>query len=254
MFIKTEWLIQRVLPALTANSVHIWRASLGIGPEAAERLARTLSEDETSRADRFILKGDRDSFIASHGMLRELLSLYLGCDPGAVQYVFGQHGKPAVSSPGHVHPVRFNLSHSHGIAVVAIARDRELGVDVEKIRPQLASAAIAERYFSPEEVVELRNLPADQHAEGFFLCWTRKEAYVKALGEGLRLPLDGFSVSLTPGEPAKLQTHDTQRWKIQSFEPSMLPESRYVAAVVCEGTDWTAEYLDWTGFQDARGA
>jgi 4'-phosphopantetheinyl transferase len=243
---RTEWLRPHALPALTKTSVHIWRGSLEIDAETEKRLAVTLSEDEKARADRFILKRDRDSFIASHGILRDLLSRYLGCDPSATKYVFGAHGKPAVCGTGSVHPLRFNLSHSHGIAVVAIASDRELGVDVEEIRPQFAGGPIAERYFSSQEIIELQNLPVGQQAEGFFLCWTRKEAYVKALGEGLRFPLDGFSVSLTPDEPAQLHADDANRWSIQSFEPSKLPGSRHVAALVCEGTDWTAEYLEWT--------
>jgi 4'-phosphopantetheinyl transferase len=248
---KTEWLRPHALPALTETSVHIWRASLEIDSETEKRLAVTLSEDERARADRFILKRDRDSFIASHGILRNLLARYSGCTPNAIEYVLGPHAKPSVASPGNSHPVCFNLSHSHGIAVVAIARDRDLGVDVEKIRPQFAGMQIAERYFSPEEVVELRNLPGYQQAEGFFLCWTRKEAYIKALGEGLRVPLDGFSVSLTPNKPVQLHADDAHRWRIQSFEPSRFPGSRHVAAVVCEGTDWTAEYLEWTGCEDA---
>jgi 4'-phosphopantetheinyl transferase len=248
---KTEWLRPHALPALTKTSVHIWRAWLEIDPETEKRLAVTLSEAERARADRFILKRDRDSFIASHGILRDVLARYLGCDPSAIEYVFGPQGKPSVSSPGNLRPLRFNLSHSHGISVVAITRDREVGVDVEKIRPQIAGAEIAERYFSPEEVVELRNLPADQQAEGFFLCWTRKEAYVKALGGGLRFPLDGFSVSLAPGKPAQLYAEDAHRWSIQSFEPLELPGSKHVAAVVCEGTDWTAEYLEWTDLDEA---
>jgi 4'-phosphopantetheinyl transferase len=248
---KTEWLRPRALPTLTKTSVHIWRAWLEMDRETEEELAVTLSEEEKARADRFILKRDRDSFIASHGILRDLLARYLSCKPGAIEYVLGSQGKPSVSSPGELLPLRFNLSHSHGMAIVAIARDRDLGVDVEKIRPQVAGTEIAERYFSPREVVELRNLPANQQAEGFYLCWTRKEAYVKALGEGLRFPLDAFSVSLTPDEPVQLHADDAHRWRIQSFEPSILPGSRHVAAVVCEGTDWTAQYLEWTGCGDA---
>jgi 4'-phosphopantetheinyl transferase len=250
---KTEWLRPHALPPLTKTSVHIWCASLEINPKTEKRLAVTLSEDEKARADRFILKRDRDSFIASHGILRDLLARYSGYNPNAIEYVFGPHGKPSVSSPGDFHPVHFNLSHSHGIAVVAITRDRELGVDVEKIRQQVAGSQIAERYFSSQEIIELRGLPVSQQAEGFFLCWTRKEAYVKALGEGLRFPLDGFSVSLTPGEPVQLHAEDAHRWSIQSFEPSKLAASRHVAAVVCEGTDWTAKYLEWTDAKPPGG-
>jgi len=136
------------------------------------------------------------------------------------------------------------------LGALAIVRGREIGVDVEKIRPEFAGEEIAERYFSSKEVDELRRLPDERRAEGFFLCWTRKEAYVKALGEGLRLPLDSFSVSLTPGEPAQLQGEDAHRWSVRSFEPSTEAGMTHVGAVACEGSDWAVQYLNWERLED----
>lgn len=248
-----DWFRPGALPVLPQNVVHVWCAALDVDRETQERCVSVLSENERSRAERFVLERDRTSFIVAHGILRALLARYLGCAPQSIQFTYGPYGKPAISDRQAPSPLSFNLSHSHGLAAVAVVRDREIGVDVERIRPEFAGEDIAKRYFSPTEVAELRRLPEERRAEGFFLCWTRKEAYVKALGEGLRFPLDGFSVSLTPGEPVRLRAEDAIRWSIQSFEPSKPYGVTHVGAVVCEGNDWTVEQLDWEGFDEARG-
>ena len=232
-------------PELVEHSVHVWSASLRLNSAILEKFKSTLSGEERARAQRFIFERDRNSFMAAHGILRDVIARYLRCEPDGVKYIYGLYGKPAVSSPGSRYSLRFNLSHSHGIAVIAIANGREIGVDVEKVRPELASLDIATRYFSVEEVEELRALPADLQAEGFFLCWTRKEAYVKALGEGLRFPLDSFRVSLSPGQPAELYNKSGSPWRIESFVPRVTPHARHVAAIVSEGTEWAAEYFEW---------
>ena len=125
----------------------------------------------------------------------------------------------------------FNLSHSHGLAVYAFALGREVGIDLEPIRPDFVSDDIAGRYFSTQELNELRALSPESGLEGFFLCWTSKEAYVKARGEGLQIPLESFSVSLTPGQREVLESADSSRWGLHSFQPA----PRYVAAIVGEG-------------------
>ncbi|HTS12529.1 MAG TPA: 4'-phosphopantetheinyl transferase superfamily protein [Candidatus Limnocylindrales bacterium] len=139
------------------------------------------------------------------------------------------------------HPLCFNLSHSHGLALVAICREREVGVDVELIRPEFGGEEIARRYFSQREVDELKRLPPELQAEGFFLCWTRKEAYIKAKGDGLHIPLDSFDVSLTPGLPPLLNSADGFRWSLRSLAPG----AGYVGAVVSEGRDWKLRLLSW---------
>ncbi len=240
-----DWLSPQSHPELSPQSVHVWRASLQVESEQLDRFAITLSEDERARAQRFLLERDRNSFIAARGILRDLLARYSGRGPGDTEFVYGAQGKPALSDGGTANPVRFNLSHSHGLALIAVAREREIGVDVEKIRPDRAGDEIASRYFSAEEVEELRALPTEQRAEGFFLCWTRKEAYVKALGEGLRFPLDRFRVSLSPGKPAQLYGDAGARWSIAAFDPSFTPEAKYAGAIVAEGKDSRAEYFQW---------
>lgn len=159
----------------------------------------------------------------------------------SLRFNFGPQDKPSLEMQGLSPRVNFNLSHSHGLAVYAFALGREVGVDVELIRPEFIGDDIAERYFSSREQAELRTLSQNLRAEGFFNCWTRKEAYVKARGEGLQIPLKDFDVSLTPGEPPILESGDISQWSLRSFEPA----PGYVAAVVAEGKDWQLRKWEW---------
>src|ERR1700732_2234518 len=206
-----EWSSPDAVPALSDNVVHVWRASLAVDPSALRRLKSMLAQNELERAERFIFDPDRNHFIAARGILRDVLGRYLQCAPQTIDFVYGTRGKPAISSAGSRHPLCFNLSHSQGLAVIGIARERELGIDVEMIRPDFASEEIAERYFSANEIADLNKLPTEQRDNGFFLCWTRKEAYIKAKGDGLHLPLDSFDVSVSPEMPATLSSADDSR-------------------------------------------
>ena len=200
----------------------------------------SLSADEKSRADRFVFAGDRDRFVAARGILRELLGSYAGTAPAELKFDYGSQSKPELS-PAHP-PIRFNLSHSHGLAVYAFARERHLGIDLELIQPEFAGDEIAERYFSAPELAELRALPPETRAEGFFLCWTRKEAYVKARGEGLQISLASFDVSLTPGKEERLRSDDALRWQLHSFQPA----PQYVGALVAENRVSHLNQWEWT--------
>jgi 4'-phosphopantetheinyl transferase len=173
--------------------------------------------------------------------LRLLLGRYLRQPAASIAIRKGSHDKPYLSAEAGEQPLRFNVSHSHGLALFAFALQREVGIDLEKLRPDFASEDVAERFFSAREREELRSIPADLRTEGFFLCWTRKEAYVKAHGDGLHIPLDSFDVTLTPGQPAELRSADSARWTLRSFSPA--PE--YAAAAVAEGSGWTMQFFDW---------
>jgi 4'-phosphopantetheinyl transferase len=211
--------------------LHIWRANLDLEPEVLDRISSTLDNDEKARAARFHFARDRDHFTACRGILRELLGEYLGSSPASIEFSYGEFGKPA-HRPRDSRPcIGFNVSHSSGLAVLAFARNCEIGIDLEPISPEFAGVEIAKRYFSARELAEMIALPAELRPEGFSLCWTRKEAYVKARGLGLQIPLDSFSVSLTPNRPVLLQSVDSQRWSLRSFKPA--PD--FVAALVHEG-------------------
>lgn len=222
--------------ALGSDEVHLWHASLD--DRLAESLRLVLSKDEIVRADRFHFTRDRNHYTVARGILRKLLASYLNVDACSLQFLYAEKGKPFLKNE-EGRRIHFNLAHSHGMAVYAFSVARELGVDLEFVREDLADEKIAERFFSPVEVSVLRKVPAEFRKQAFFNCWTRKEAYIKARGEGLSMPLDEFDVTLAPGEPAALLTNhkdegEVLRWSMQSVPV----KPGYVAALVVEGHDW----------------
>lgn len=227
---------------LSAEEVHLWRASLDCDPSVLSRLEATLSPDELARADRFVFEKDRSHFVVARGILRDLLGNYLALSPAGLRFSYTNRGKPSLEAGIGWPSLQFNLSHSGDLAVYAFSQGRRLGIDVERIRPQLAGEDIARRYFAARELAELQALLPESRANGFFLCWTRKEAYVKAHGAGLSVPLGSFAVSLTPGRPAELQSADSAQWSMHSFEAS----PGYVATIVGEGSGWSSHPWTWT--------
>jgi 4'-phosphopantetheinyl transferase len=231
---------------LSSAEVHVWRAALDPVMECVERLQRSLSVDERQRAARFYFPRDRRRFIVARGILRDILGRYLRVPPPDVQFCYSAYGKPALANGPDEDVLRFNLSHSHETALFAITRGREIGVDIEYLRREIACEEIAERFFSAQERADLRALPAALKQQAFFNCWTRKEAYIKAHGEGLSLPLDQFDVSLAPGEPAALlatrsDPDEALRWSLQALATGPC----YIAAVAVEGYDWQGRYWQW---------
>jgi 4'-phosphopantetheinyl transferase len=228
------------------DEAHVWRASLLQAEQETARLRQLLTPDEQARAERFHFQKDRDHFIVARGILRSLLGRYLEVEPGRLRFEYSSYGKPRLSKEFDGGALRFNLSHSHERVLYAFARGRELGVDIEYLRQDFACEEIARRFFSPHEVAAFCSLPTSQRTEAFFRCWTRKEAYVKALGEGLSAPLDEFDVSLLPGEPAALLSNrrrpqEVARWSLQTLDVA----SVYAAALAVEGHDWQLNYWDW---------
>jgi 4'-phosphopantetheinyl transferase len=188
------------VPAQTG--IHVWHRSLAVSIAQREELFALLDSDERQRAARFHFEAGRDAFIVSHGWLRTLLGRYLNADPRTLEFTFGNRGKPSLQGT----PLRFNLSHSGAMAACAVAQNEEVGIDIEQIRPMRDLESIARRFFHPEECRKLLALSDADREPAFFRCWTRKEAYIKALGDGLSAPLDRFEVTLAPGEaPAFVQ-------------------------------------------------
>ncbi|MDX6502457.1 MAG: 4-phosphopantetheinyl transferase [Blastocatellia bacterium] len=228
------------------DEVHIWRASLQPSPDEIERLGHLLAPDEQSRASRFHFRKDRDHFIVARGILRSIIGRYLNTGPAQLRFDYSHYGKPSLRREFDSGSLRFSLSHSHGKALYAFARDRELGVDLEFIREDFAGEQIARKFFSTREAAQLRTLPASRRRDAFFNCWTRKEAYIKAIGQGLSMPLDEFDVSFFPGEPAALLScrrlpQEVLRWSLQAIDV----EAEYVAAVAVEGRDWRMKCWNW---------
>lgn len=226
-------------PPLAVGEVHLWRASLSQSHDVLRRLHSTLAPDEREKAARYHFPRHRDHYIAARGMLRRLVGRYLARPPESLQFSYGAHGKPSLDGAQAAEDLHFNLSHSHELALYAFARGRELGVDVEHMRADFAGEEIAARFFSAREVDMLRALPAEARTPAFFNCWTRKEAYIKARGEGLSHPLDAFDVSLVPGAPAALlgtrgDPLELTRWSLHALDVG----EAYAAAVAVQGTDY----------------
>src|SRR5271155_2883728 len=157
-------------------AVDLWTVGLRPDPAAQTGLEKLLSPAELERSNRFYFNKDRQAFVAAHGALRTILATYLGCGAADIDFTKGANGKPAVAG------IQFNLSHSADLGVVAVTQGREVGVDVELVDPQRANMDVARRFFSPSEVAVLQALPTAQQTAAFFNCWTRKEAYLKAIG------------------------------------------------------------------------
>lgn len=189
------------LQGLQAGDVHVWSIDLRVDAATVARLTAGLSPSERAWAGRFMVERDRRRFVMARSALRVLLGGYLGVPPGELAFVYGAHGKPALD--GAHAALGFNVSHSGEVAVVAAGWDRAVGVDVEAWRSLPDLAALAARVFAPAERAVLDALAEIDRPAAFFRCWTRKEAFIKATGQGLAQPLGGFVVSLGPGEPAR---------------------------------------------------
>ena len=180
---------------LPRRELHVWRIPLHGGDDIAMTRARELlSADEIARADRFVIDAPRRRLVLARAALRTILARYTGIDPRDLAFASGPHGKPHLNHSD----LRFNLSHSEHIALLAVTRDTEVGIDIEHIDPRRTTEDIASRFFSSAEQTELANHPGEERRPAFFRCWSRKEAVIKALGEGLACPLDSFDVSLDP--------------------------------------------------------
>jgi len=226
-------------PVATGAEVHVWRFSLDLPLAHVERLAEALSEDEHARAGRFLFESDQRRFAVARGTLRAILGRYLGVPSGDLTFAYSSHGKPALPRGAAGSDLRFNVSHAGGLALVAVALGREVGIDIERVREDFATEEIAARVFSPAELATMRVLPAAARCAAFFNCWTRKEAYVKARGEGLSLPLRRFDVSVAPNEPAALfateeNSSEASRWSLRELQPG----PGYVASLAVEGHGW----------------
>jgi 4'-phosphopantetheinyl transferase len=212
---------------LDSPFVQVWCARLDTDRDTLERARRNLSPEELDRAAQFKVDGARNTYVISHAVVRAILRRMLSCSPQAIRFEPGANGKPFLASwDGSPRPpLHFNLSHSGVLAVCGVSWTQELGIDVEKHRPMPDLGSIAANYFSKAECHALLSVPEGLREPAFFNCWTRKEAYVKAVGGGLSMPLDRFQVSLTPGEPAAFlnignDPEETQKWFLSAFSPA----------------------------------
>src|SRR3989441_4561433 len=224
---------------LASDEVHSWCASLDVPPGTSARLYAILTPDERTRSARFRFERDQQRFIVARGVLRDLLGRYLQIQPGQISFVYNASGKPDLS-PEFGSRLKFNLSHAAGVALIAVATASNVGVDLEYIRAQSDYADIARRFFSATEVDYLSALPSHLYAETFCSCWTKKEAYLKACGDGLAIPLNSFSVPLTT-DPAHTPVDLCVGWSLYTLRPA----PGYAGALAIEGTGWRLRQWQW---------
>jgi 4'-phosphopantetheinyl transferase len=237
--------------ALEPDEVHVWRAPLDADGNVIERYERLLSPDERERAQRYVFQKHCRRFIVARAVLRVLLGRYLNQEPDRIRFAYGPEGKPSLAETSGG-SVRFNLSHSEALALYAFTRAREVGIDLEWINPRVGFEELADRFFTPGEASTLRGLTEHAREPAFFACWTRKEAYMKAIGKGLSLPTQGFEVSLAPGQPAALIStrHDPEqaaRWSLLELDAG----PGFAAALAVEGRGWKVKCWQWPGLDVA---
>jgi len=225
-------------PQLAANEVHVWAIRLEQPLARRANFAATLSPDESERANRFHFERDRNGFTVARGSLRSILGIYIGLSPAEIRFEYGARGKPSLASKSAPSPVHFNLAHSGGLALVAVTRVADIGVDVEQIRRVDDVEAIAKRFFSPRESAILRGLSQELMQAAFFNLWTRKEAWLKATGEGIGESLNQVEVSCLPEEPARFITlfgdEDlASQWRLVQLTPA----KGYVGALTIQESD-----------------
>jgi len=233
--------------SLEPGELDLWRIGLLQPDWIKDRCRQVLADDEAGRAARFRFPADQDRFLITHGAIRHILAGYLTVSPEAVRFEYGNYGKPEIVGDGS--NLRFNLSHSADLAIAAIVRESRIGVDVERVRTDAPCMEIAEQYFSAGEIAQLKSVSSDQQTEAFFDCWTRKEAYVKACGAGLSVPLNSFEMPFgSAQEAAALFTLPTAKSNDIRFGTmyALSPLPDYKVATVVEGREGhKIRYWDW---------
>jgi 4'-phosphopantetheinyl transferase len=240
----SAWPVTCDVPPLAAGEVHVWSAALAVGPEQLDALSALLDADERQRAGRFSHRPSREQFIVARAVLRTLLGRYLGRAPTAVRFITGPQGKPLLGG-GELH---FNVSHTHGLALFAVTAAGPVGVDVEQVSPHATHLDMARRFFTPAEADALLALPPGHSGEAFFHVWTRKEAFLKAVGLGLSHGLERFAVSVPPDDPPRILHIDGDaragaRWSLEHLAPA----AGYVGALAVEGAGRVVRCFAWGG-------
>jgi len=224
------------------DDIHIWCLGLSDDSELFTQCFPLLSKDEKERADKFKFSDERDSFIHRRGALRRILGRYLEKDPGEILFNYGKFGKPFVID----HPLHFNLSHSKDQVIFAVSRKTPLGIDIERIKEDVDYLQVAQHFFSPSEVAGLNVKEGIELRRSFYRCWTTKEAFIKAIGEGLSFPLNQFDVSIDPNESAAIleirnSNDSAERWTIKDLK---VPDN-YAGALAYRSREKTVRYVEW---------
>jgi len=223
---------------LGTNDIQVWKASLDQDASQLQILQNNLTPEESAKALQLCFPRDRRYFIVTRALLRMLLGYYLDIQPSKVQFLYRRQGKPALVNDSNITKLNFNLSHSNGLVLYCLTRGREIGVDIQGTQMNIPYRIIANKFFSPHEVSMFRDLPICMQKDAFFKCWTRKEAYIKARGEGILGTLNHFDVSIAPDKKAELLSvygdpKETYQWSLLD----LFPGPGFVGALAVEGHD-----------------
>lgn len=233
------------MTVLPENEAQLWYFKVDEFSKEVESYVNLLCSKEITRANSFKFAKDRMVYILARGLLRILSGRYLNEIPKNIKFDYGEYGKPDYSFQT---PIKFNISHSGNMIVMAFMRNCDIGVDIEKIKDDFDAIAIAQHFFSPDEIRSLKALPEKEQTHGFYRCWTRKEAFIKAKGSGLSFPLTSFSVSLDADHARLLRTEwdaaEKKEWQLFSFEPA----HGYLGALSVRGDVQCLQHNDWEGF------
>lgn len=240
------WSKRPLAMSLSLNEIHIWRAEPDESINLLEQCRGLLSSDERKRAGRYHFDRDRNRFVLRRGILRTILGLYTNIVPDQLAFKYSECGKPELADGEGVKNIRFNLSFSNGLTLLAFARDQEIGIDVEHVRQVSETEEISLRFFTAFENYTFRSLPEARKKEAFFSLWTCKEAFIKATGHGMSCPLNKFCVSLVPGETSRLLSieenpEEACRWSIIPFAPA----AGYMAAMAVRSRAYQVKYWQW---------
>jgi 4'-phosphopantetheinyl transferase len=230
--------------SLPENELHVWSISLIQTDEVLQKMTDFLDKNEKSKADRFKFEFDKKNYIVAHGAMRQIISGYLKCRSEEIYFKYTSYGKPFLSE--NESGFEFNLSHSKDLALLAAAKYKRVGIDIEYIRSGLDECTLAEQYFSPQENESLRNMDENLRTKAFFDCWTRKESFIKAIGKGLSYPLNKFNVSIKPADTAQTlfinhSINEAEEWQLINLNIDI----EYSSAVVIESTNMKLKLLNW---------
>ena len=228
---------------IRAGTIDVWRARLALPADELSRISHCLNDEERQRMARLHFQGDRDRFLASRGLLRHILASYVDASPGRIRFGYAPRGKPFLLE----HPdLRFNLSHAADLLVVAVAAGRELGVDVEQVFSEAVMSEVSGVVLSDPELATLEGLDPGERRDWFVRLWTRKEAYIKADGQGMALRLDHIDVTTRPGR-VQVRGETPEDWLLSpQWAVRAIPvASGYRAALTAEGFDWRVNCVDW---------
>jgi 4'-phosphopantetheinyl transferase len=241
---ELQW-YQAVPGKLTnSNEAHVWRVLLDVTTVEFESLSGVLSADELARAERFHFERDQKCFIVARGILRMILGSYLNKHPAKICFEYSSHGKPMLAHNPGDDSICFNLSHSGAFALYAITLSKKIGIDIESIRDDVSIEQVARQFFSQNEISSLENIDINKRSELFFQYWTRKEAFLKASGEGISFTMEQCDVSLISGRVLSPVTVKDSNSEISSlYVQDLFPGNGYAAAIALEGGDWNISCL-----------